>query len=295
MQNSASLIDCLSHSQLYQDYERAFTNATGLPVALRAVEAAHLPYCGKPGEAPLSALLATSSRARAALLQTQKRLSAASASGEPVTVIDEMGFWETAVPVRVGEQAIGLLQTGQVFRRQPTRSQFNRAVRLMEDWGVIAAPAAIESAFFQTRVMHKKQHDSAIKLLSIFAQHLAMASNELAIQQQMPEPASISHAKEFIRNHLRDNLSLGVVARAVNASKFTFCKQFKQLTGINLIEYIARMRIEAAKNLLLNPNLRVGEIAYEVGFRSLAHFNRIFRRIVGQPPSDYRRQLPSVA
>jgi len=41
----------------------------------------------------------------------------------------------------------------------------------------------------------------------------------------------------------------------------------------------------------LNPNLRVSEIAYEVGFQSLTHFNRVFKKITGRSPSDYREQL----
>jgi AraC-like DNA-binding protein len=129
-------------------------------------------------------------------------------------------------------------------------------------------------------------------LLTIFAQHLAMASNELAVEQHQPEPPLVARAKEHIKEHLRDGLSLGSVAKAVNASPFYLCKQFKKATGINLTEYVSRTRVEAAKNLLLNPNLRIGEVAYEVGFQSLTHFNRIFRRIVGQSPTEYRRQLP---
>ena len=294
MQNQVSLIENLSQSRLYQEYERAFTDATGLPVALRAVEAWQLPYRGKPGEAPISALLSNSSRACAALLQVQQKLSAESASGRPATVIDDVGLCETAVPVRVGTEVIGLLQTGQVFPKRPTKTQFNRAARLAEEWGVNANRRDLESAFFQTRVIGKKQRDSAVQLLSVFAQHLAMASNELAIEQHQPETPLIARAKEYIRQHLRENLSLAVIAKAVNCSRFNFCKQFKKVTGINFVEYLSRARVEAAKNLLLNPNLRVSEIAYEVGFKSLTHFNRIFRRIVGQSPSDYRRHLSSL-
>jgi AraC-like DNA-binding protein len=51
------------------------------------------------------------------------------------------------------------------------------------------------------------------------------------------------------------------------------------------------VRIESAKNLLLNPNLRISEIAYQVGFQSLTHFNRVFKKIVGQAPTEYRANL----
>ena len=65
----------------------------------------------------------------------------------------------------------------------------------------------------------------------------------------------------------------------------------KKVTGINFTDYVSRTRIENAKNLLLNPNLRVSEIAYEVGFQSLTHFNRVFKKVIGQSPTEYRGQL----
>jgi len=84
------------------------------------------------------------------------------------------------------------------------------------------------------------------------------------------------------------------VSRAVNTSTFYFCKLFKKATGLNFTEYLSQLRIEKAKNLLLNPNLRVSEIAYETGFQSLTHFNRVFKRIAGQSPTTYRKRLPQI-
>jgi len=86
-------------------------------------------------------------------------------------------------------------------------------------------------------------------------------------------------------------MTLSQVAKAVNTSSFYFCKMFRKVTGINFTDYLSRLRIERAKNLLLNPNLRISEIAFEVGFQSLTHFNRVFKRILGQSPTDYRLQL----
>src|SRR4029434_1902328 len=66
-------------------------------------------------------------------------------------------------------------------------------------------------------------------------------------------------------------------------------------TGVNFTEYLSRVRIEKAKNLLLNPNLRISEIAYEVGFQSLTHFNRVFKKVAGESPTEYRMRLPKTA
>src|SRR5258708_7112399 len=118
-----------------------------------------------------------------------------------------------------------------------------------------------------------------------------MKGNQISLQQNNAEPPVISKAKQYIEEHYAEELSLGQVA-AVHTSVFYFCKLFKRATGLNYTEFVSRIRAEKAKNLLLNPNLRVSEIAYEVGFQSLTHFNRIFKKIVGQSPTDYRTQLP---
>ncbi len=46
---------------------------------------------------------------------------------------------------------------------------------------------------------------------------------------------------------------------------------------------------------MLNPNLRISEIAYEVGFQSLTHFNRVFKKLLGQSPTEYRGQVKLAA
>ena len=290
MNANKNLSEILASSKVFHDYERAFSDTTGLPVTLRPVESWQLPHHGRRNENPVCGMMAEKSRACAACLQVQQQL-AEKATVEPQTVTCHFGLCDTAVPVRLGEQLIGFLQTGQVFRRKPTAAQFERTAKLAEDWGVPVNRAALKKAYFSTRILSSKQHEAMVKLLSIFAQHLSMVSNQVVVQQENAEPPAITKARQFIQDHQTDDLSLGEVARAVNTSSFYFCKIFKKFTGLNFTHYLSRLRIEKARNLLLNPNLRVSEIAYEVGFQSLTHFNRVFKRIIGQSPTDYRAQL----
>jgi AraC-like DNA-binding protein len=81
------------------------------------------------------------------------------------------------------------------------------------------------------------------------------------------------------------------MARTLNVSTFYFCKMFKKATGLTFTDYLAHARIKRARNLLLNPHARVSEVAYACGFASLTHFNRVFKRVVGKSPTDYRRTL----
>jgi AraC-like DNA-binding protein len=60
------------------------------------------------------------------------------------------------------------------------------------------------------------------------------------------------------------------------------------VTGINFVDYIARTRTEKARELLENSNLRISEIAFAVGFQSLSQFNRVFKKLTRQSPSQSR-------
>jgi AraC-like DNA-binding protein/ligand-binding sensor protein len=291
MNSHKQLIEALENSSLYRDYAHAFSQAIGLPVALRAVESWQLPYHGQRMENEFCALVAQQSHACAGCLQLHQRLSE-HAQTAAHTIACPFGLSETAVPVRMGETVIGFLQTGQVFRRRPTGEQFERVLRLARRWGLLGGREEMRRAYFGGRVMEGKQHECVVKLLTIFAEHLSLVCNQIAVQQQNEEPPVIRRAKEFIEAHQGEELRLTTVARAVNTSPFYFCKMFKKATGLNFTDYVSRLRIEKAKNLLLNRNLRVSEIAYEVGFQSLTHFNRVFKKVLGVPPTRYRTRLP---
>jgi len=288
--NNRALIKAISDSKIYQEYERAFNVLTGLPVSLQPVETWQLPHHGKRNENPFCALVSQNSHACAACLQAWEQLCE-KAAHEPKTITCQAGLLDTAVPVRLGDRLIGYLQTGQLFGRRPTPRQFDRAARLVAEWGVEVDREVLRRAYYSTKVVTAKQHESIVKLLVIFAQHLAMLGNQIFIQQKNAEPPIIRRAKEFIYEHHTEELSLSRAAKAVNMSTFYFCKMFKKVTEINFTDYLSRVRIEKAKNLLLNPNLRVSEIAFEVGFQSLTHFNRVFKKLLGQSPTEYRAQL----
>lgn len=290
MNNHNSLLEVLANSRIYQEYERAFTEATGLPVTLRPVEFWQLPHHGRKNENDFCSVMAQKSRSCAACLQVQQKLVELAAT-EAQTMTCMAGLSDTAVPVRLGEKVVGFLQTGQVFRRKPTEAQFERVVKLVTDWGLNINREELRRHYFGTRVMSPRQYDSMVGLLTIFAQHLSLVGNQIVVHQENSEPPVITKAKAYVHEHQADDLSLSEVARAVNTSTFYFCKIFKRSTGLNFTDYVSRVRIEKAKNLLLNPNLRISEIAFEVGFQSLTHFNRVFKKIVGRSPTRYRDQL----
>lgn len=289
-QRSRALVTQLKRAQIYRDYEQAFRETTGMPLALRAIEAFDLPHRGDPKENPFCALMGQSNHSCAACLQLQKKVEE-EACLEPRTLKCFAGLCDSAVPVRVGDNLIAFLQTGQVLLHPPSATEFAKTARQILKWGTEVDLKRLEEAYFQSRVVNKKQFESILRLLTIFAQHLSTLSNQVIVQEATAESPQVTKARVFIADHQAEELSLSQVASAVNMSAFYFCKTFKKTTGMTFTDYLARVRVEKVKNLLLNPHKRVSEAAYEAGFQSLSQFNRVFRRVAGEAPTVYRTRL----
>ncbi|MEO8352242.1 MAG: helix-turn-helix domain-containing protein [Chthoniobacteraceae bacterium] len=280
----------LSESEMYRDYERAFTEGTGLPLSLHAPEMLSMVHYPKKQENPFCALVAKIKQSCAACYALQQKLEEES-QFEPKTLKCFAGLCETAVPVRVGENLIAFLQTGQILLQQPDKVQFNRVAATLVKWGAEVDMKKVEEAWFNTRVLTPKQYEALIRLLDTFAKHLASCSQVLALHAPRNAAPAVARARTYIEDHSDEELSLSAVARVVNMSATYFSEKFKEVAGMNFVEYVARTRVEKARNLLQNPRLRISEIAFDVGFQSLSQFNRAFKQVVGEAPREYRASL----
>src|SRR5262245_6485500 len=117
---------------------------------------------------------------------------------------------------------------------------------------------------------------------------LSAAEFENATSRNRAEPVAIWKARKFIEEHSSEELSLIKAAKAVNMNANHLSENFKQVTGMNFVEYVARTRFNTACDLLRNGNLRISEIAFAAGFQSLSQFNRVFKRFSGKSPTQYR-------
>ena len=288
-QNQA-LVSLLLTSDIFRDYQRAFQALTGLPLTLRAAGSFQAPMQGAKLGNPLCALLASRNKTCAACLGIQQCLER-SAGTQPGTAQCFAGLNESAVPVRVGAQVVAYLQTGQVLFHVSTAAEAREATRQALSLEPGLDRAKVTAAFRQSRVVARTQYDAILRLLAIFAEQLSTVSNQLMVKQSLAEAPAVARARIFIAEHLGEDISLTQVARAAGMSSFYFCKNFKKGTGLTFTEYLSRMRVEAVKQLLLNPYKRISEAAYEAGFQSLSQFNRVFHRIAGQAPTVYRDSL----
>ena len=245
----------LAESDLFQHYQTAFHTLTGLPLNLEAL----------PENRDLASVETTSGVA---------------------------GVVETLVPVKVGKTVLAALRTGAVRLQPATADHFAPVARaLLEGDRSAAEIRGAKVQFESIPVMAPDRYEAALAILSSFALQLGEAAHRLLFAHASHEPQPVRNAKAFIHEHLAEQMSLEDVASAVNVSPFHFCKLFKRATGLTFTDFVNRARVEKAKRLLLKPGARITEIAYDVGFQSLSHFNRSFRRIADESPSEFRLRM----
>ncbi|MDO5293049.1 MAG: helix-turn-helix domain-containing protein [bacterium] len=98
----------------------------------------------------------------------------------------------------------------------------------------------------------------------------------------------VEQAKDYINANYNHDLSLEGVSRQVDVSSYYFSKLFKDVVGMNFIEYVTKVRIQVAKSLLKEANLTIKEVCADCGYSDPNYFSRIFKKYEGITPSEYR-------
>ena len=290
---TSRVIEQLDHLELCQNYVRAFEEVIQLPLVLISPQGIRAAVEEGHHKNPLCKWLALHHHTCRNCLYSRPATLLAE-ENSPSTEICFAGISQSGVPVRIGNITLGFLRTGGVATQHPTRMRFSKMVARLKAQGIDFDEHQLCQIYFSTPTMSEEHYRSVLDLLTIFAAHLSLLAGQLVLRNGNSESATIQRARAYIKEHFTEPLTLQEVADCAHLSACYFCKKFKQSTGLSFTEYIARTRVEAAKNLLIQPRIRVSEVAFAVGFQSLTHFNRVFKGIAGQSPTDYRRKLPGV-
>lgn len=106
--------------------------------------------------------------------------------------------------------------------------------------------------------------------------------------------SAILNIQEWLEKDYATHISLDEMALKANMSKRTFIRQFKEATSNTPLEYLHRVRVEAAKRALESSRVTINEICYDVGYLDTSTFREIFSRYTGVSPSVYKKQYQSM-
>lgn len=112
---------------------------------------------------------------------------------------------------------------------------------------------------------------------------------EVEVRSQEPLKLVVERTMLYIDTHYRSDISLENCADEEQMTPYALSKAFKQVSGINFIDYLTRVRMDAAKQLLRETTMKINDVAAAVGYQH-SYFNRIFKKQEGVTPSQYRDQ-----
>lgn len=104
-------------------------------------------------------------------------------------------------------------------------------------------------------------------------------------------PAHLRRVTELMRAKIEEELTLQEMAECAGLSTAHFCEAFRKSTGESPHQFLLRQRVERAKAMLREAEMRVLDVAVACGFKTQQHFARVFRRICGASPREYRYEL----
>ena len=143
-------------------------------------------------------------------------------------------------------------------------------------------------------IHHLPNFEQFIEVLSLF--QILATSNEKTFLHELPfddfynnkEQNRLKIVYAFIENNFQRNITIDEMGQLTHLSKAAFCRYFKKMTRLTFTEFLNQFRIEQAKRLL-KEDKNVTETCYECGFESLSYFNRIFKKVVGQNPIQFKK------
>jgi AraC-like DNA-binding protein len=102
-------------------------------------------------------------------------------------------------------------------------------------------------------------------------------------------PRALQRVRNYVEEHLTENIDLGALANVAELSKWHFARAFKQSAGLTPHFYLIKRRLERAQQLLAETDLSLAQVALRSGFSDQSHFSRRFRIFLGEAPNSFRR------
>ena len=203
------------------------------------------------------------------------------------------GLWDCAIPILAGGKPVASLFLSGFSTAESLKPNFQRMQKFLEKSGLGFSGQGVEAAYLGSRMLSEGQFKAVLEMLSVSSGNLAEFANRRLIQAGEDENPSVLRAKQYIRDHSTEAITMEEAARVAGHSLTYFSKVFKKETGMHFPEYVNRVRLEKVKGLLLSREKSINESAFEAGFESISHFNRVFKKYEGISPVVYRKELRS--
>lgn len=241
----------------------------------------------------------------------------ASRLGKPYIYLCHMGVLDLAVPIVVGGQYTGALMAGQVLLKDENDGMLLE--KIVDSRGMDLAPAVLSrlerlrvllpsmtkdrvqvvaNMMFQitnyiieealAKINLNEAWEASVENLAKTARARSVLSSVAVSTRPVYNSLILKPALDYIQNNFEKSISLEGMASLCNISSSYFSKLFNKITGSSFANYINLIRVERACELLIGTDTPITVIALDLGFDDSSYFNRVFKRLAGVSPSQYR-------
>lgn len=148
--------------------------------------------------------------------------------------------------------------------------------------------AEVESLIYEIKKYEEEERYADVVLISCFMRLLIYLEKYSTDKYQSPADM-VSKGIAYINEHISGEITIDDICDAVHMSKFYFCRKFKRVLGVTVMEYILNTRLTLAKKMLADTTMSVSEISERCGFSSISYFCRVFKEDMGLTALCYRK------
>ncbi|MEX1117619.1 MAG: helix-turn-helix domain-containing protein [Terrimicrobiaceae bacterium] len=270
-------------------FQRDFEALSGLPLLL-------LDELGRGGDegqgsSPLCEKLQGSAAGRTMCARLRQGLLARSAES-PSCVICDAGLQEVAVPVRVSGIPAGFFVFGGGLPHPLDLATGRRIQHLLRHHGIQLSEEQLVNLTEQCPVVAPTTLQAWQRIVETAARHFALRLADQLVDPEKTLSPMVRKACGHIKAHaLIEDLTLEGVARHCAVSAGHLSRLFHHATGLTFRAYLAQVRLEHARMLILQTNRNITDIAFESGFNSLSQFHRVFQKVYETSPARLRRSM----
>ncbi|OAT86677.1 response regulator [Desulfotomaculum copahuensis] len=205
---------------------------------------------------------------------------------------------ELAHAVRLGDKDAACRQLARLIAEMMLKQEMRPPVLKMKllELGSLVTRAALEggagaeetAGIFLAGSSEFMSLESLDEVRAKMIEKVGLLADKVAEAREHRNSNLIRRAVKFIDENMHRDLSLEEVARQVDLSPCYFSRLFKKAQGENFLDYLTRLRLKAARELLLTTGLPVTEIAARVGYRDYRYFGQVFKKLEGCTPTIFR-------
>ena len=279
----------LARSEQLDGFIRSFWELTHVPIAIMDPDFKESKYfCSENKMNAICRVIRSTAEGRAACMRTDiLRCNQAATEKQGIRYFCHAGLVDFARPIFVLGRHIGTIMCGQILSEAHSESGFEKFYEGVKRFKL--DKEELRCAYFKTPYMTKAQLEALLRLLTFFSEYVCELGVRLSYSKNNLRHPEIEHAKNYLKKNFRESLSLDQVAEEVGLSSAYLSRIFKKEENKTFTAYVQYLRLDEARKLLIDSDMKIIDIAMSCGFENVCYFNELFKKTQGCTPRNYRK------